>query len=717
MNLAEALVQALPEMPAVVLTTRKFKFNPALVTREELNENGEPVVVVWVPDQQAMYYLPRPNYELFKLFDGQRSFVEVAESYRQLTGIQMSEEEVREFAFGSADTGLFYESSQERNITLSQKLKAERQQRIKTASRWADLSRVSFKGWDPNDYLNWLHARTHWIYTWWFTSLTLFLFAVMTYIWADRWGQIGQDTLLYYTFTKKTGLDLLEFWLLFCFIGFFHESAHALTAKHYGANIHYMGFTLIYLTPAFIVEITELWARAGRLQRLVAIISGIWVEMIFCAVATIIWSGTSGGTFVHEASYKIMMITGLIVLIVNLNPLIKLDGYYALAEIVGISELKENSTAFTMGWIKKHIFRLPIEYDYVPPRRRALYVPYSILSGCYSYVLLFAVSRFTYNVFYNFTPEWAFVPAGLLAWVIFKSRLFRFVAFMKTVYLEHRDRLWSAFNPRRHLVPTIVACVVLLLPLFPKTLSAVFVLEPVNRAEVRAKTDGFVQSVNADENAMVVAGSPVAELRNSEIEGDMDRASAELEMARGKYAQAQLLYATLAPAETELARAQRVYSDASLHAQELHPKAPLNGVVVTPRIRNTEGTYVQKGTLLMEIADTAHLRARLYVPEYEMRDVRLNTPVKLLLQSNWKPIRGTVDSISASATELPPGLGIETRYRGLKPPPLFVLDIRVTNPGDLRIGMSGEAKLWVRRESIFQKGWDSVRDFVARRAW
>jgi len=717
MNLAEALIQALPEMPAQVLTNRKFRFNPVLVTREEVNENGEPIVVVWVPEHQAMYYVPQPNYELFQLFDGERSFAEVAEAYQQLTGVEMSEEQVKEFAFGSADTGLFYESAQEKNITLSQKLKAERQQRIKIASRWADLSRVSFKGWDPNRYLDWLHARAYWIYTWWFTTLTLLLFAVMVYIWFERWGQIGQDTLLYYTFTQKTGQDLLEFWLLFCFIGFFHESAHALTAKHYGANVHYMGFTLIYLTPAFVVEITELWARVGRLQRLTAIIAGIWVEMIFCAVATIIWSGTPGGTFAHEASYKIMMITGLIVLIVNLNPLIKLDGYYALAEIVGISELKENSTAFTMGWVKKHIFRLPVEYDYVPPQRRLLYIPYSILSGSYSYVLLFAVSRFTYNVFHNFTPEWAFVPAGLLAWVIFKSRVFRFVAFMKTVYLEHHDRLWTQFNPRRRWLTAGLAAVVLLLPIFPKTLSAVFVLEPVNKAEVRAQTDGFVQNVNADESAMVAAGSPVAELRNANIEGEVDRARADLEMAKGKYAQAQIVYTSLAPAETELARAQRVYSDASLHAQELHPTAPLSGVVITPRVRNMVGAYVEAGTLLMEIADTSNLRARLYVPEYEMRDVRLDTPVKLLLHSQSQPMRGRVQAISETAAELPAGLALETRYRGLKPPPMFVLDIGVVNTGNLRLGMSGEAKLFVRRESLLQKGWESVRDFVARRAW
>ena len=539
----------------------------------------------------------------------------------------------------------------------------------------------------------------------------------MIVMWIDRWNEIGRDTLLFYTFTEKTGSDVLEFWLLFLFVGFFHESAHALTAKHFGSEVHNMGFQLIYLTPAFAVEITELWARAGRVQRFLAIIAGVWIEMIFCGIATIIWSGTPAGTFAHDFSYKIMMITGLVVLVVNLNPFIKLDGYYALAEIVGISDLKENSTAYLSGWVKKNVFRLPVEYDYVPPRRRWLYLPYAILSGCYSYFLLFAVSRFAYNVLHRFTPEWAFVPAALLCWTIFKSRIFRLVAFMKTVYLEHRDRVLSYFTPRRRLITVAIVLIVLLVPVFPKTLSAVFVLEPVSKAEVRAKTEGFVEKVNADENSKVIAGSVVAEMRNATVEEELDRARVDVEIARGRNAQAQIVYASLAATGTELTRAERVLADATNRAKELRPTTPISGVVMTSRVRDREGSYVEEGTLLMEIADTANLRARLYVPEYEMRDVRLNTSVGLLFQSHWKPLAGRVQAISAAPAELPSGLSVDARYKGLKPPPFYVVDIQVPNPGTLRIGMSGEAKLMVRRESLGRKIGEEVRDFVARRAW
>jgi hypothetical protein len=100
-----------------------------------------------------------------------------------------------------------------------------------------------------------------------------------------------------------------------------------------------------------------------------------------------------------------------------------------------------------------------------------------------------------------------------------------------------------------------------------------------------------------------------------------------------------------------------------------------------------------------------------------MRDVRLNAPVDLLFQSFWSPVAGKVSAISAAPADLPAGLPIDARYKGLKPPPFYVIDIRLENPGKLRIGMSGESKLMVRRESLGRKIGETVWDFVARRAW
>ena len=75
-----------------------------------------------------------------------------------------------------------------------------------------------------------------------------------------------------------------------------------------------MGLMFLYLTPAFYVDVTESWISATKVQRLAIIIAGIWVEMIVCGLAMIVWTNTQPGPWLHEFSYKIILIAGLAVI-------------------------------------------------------------------------------------------------------------------------------------------------------------------------------------------------------------------------------------------------------------------------------------------------------------------------------------------------------------------------------------------------------------------
>ena len=117
----------------------------------------------------------------------------------------------------------------------------------------------------------------------------------------------------------------------------------------------------------------EVYVYGGKWPRVAAIVAGIWVELMFCSVASIVWWGTPAGNPVHDFAYKIMLITGVAVVLMNLNPLIKLDGYYLFGELVGIPTIKENSTDYLSSWVKRNVFRLPVDVPYLrPPTALAL---------------------------------------------------------------------------------------------------------------------------------------------------------------------------------------------------------------------------------------------------------------------------------------------------------------------------------------------------------
>jgi hypothetical protein len=46
-----------------------------------------------------------------------------------------------------------------------------------------------------------------------------------------------------------------------------------------------------------------------------------------------------------------------------------------------------------------------------------------------------------------------------------------------------------------------------------------------------------------------------------------------------------------------------------------------------------------------------------------------------------------------------------------------VVDVAVPNPGDLRPGISGDAKVFLRRQSLAGGAWDTLRDAFERRVW
>ena len=716
MNLAEALNAALPELPAKTARVGYPRLDPRTIWAENI-EDGLPVVVVHKRGGESIYRFPPEQWQLIELFDGERSYEDVVEAYEQSTGVVYTVDDVRDFASSLDEIDFWYKTPQEKNIALNQKLAEHRHQHSQRKSRWGDIAHVQFSAWDPDRYFDMVYPRLRWVFTRWFTALTLVFFAFMTYIFVSRWGEIGHDTLTYYTFTDKGARDLAEFWVLFLVLAFFHESAHGLTCKHYGGQVHRMGFHLIYLSPAFFVDVSEAWVYANRWQRFVTIIAGIWVEMMFCAVGTIIWWGTPPGTYAHELAYKIILITGVAVVVVNMNPLIKLDGYYAFSEILGYANIKERSTAFLSTWVRRHIFRLPTEVEYVPRRRRPLFVVYAILSGLYSYALLFAVVRFSRNVFLNYSREWAFVPALALAYFIFRSRIRVLLRFIDTVYLDKKDRTLSWLTPPRLVALGALMLAFLFAPVWRRTVQAHFVMEPLHRQTVRAAVPGDVVEVYVREGDRVAAGQPLLRMTSYDLESEKSAADMNLVLAQGRQIAAQLNHDVLGEAAEQSKQYAAESANTGQKVLKLTATAPMRGVVMSEGISDLRGTHLEAGAPVTEIADTSIMRVRMYVPEFAIHEVQRDQQARLLLSDRYRPIDASVSSVLPGSTVLASGLEPAGSYQGLANTKYYVAESYLRNDGSLRDQMSGTAKIRVGWQSIAGLVGRDVRDFTGRKLW
>jgi putative peptide zinc metalloprotease protein len=717
MNLTRVLNVALPDLPARTLSERPPRIDPGVNFREHVEE-GKTVIRAYVPCAKSMFTFQPANWKLAQLFDGIRSYEEIAQMHSAATGMEYSATQVREFAEELDGIDFWYRTAQEKNILLMQQTAEERRKKLKQTDRWADLSDVLFPAFNPDPFLTKFHDYTKFVYTTWFTSLTLGFFAVTAGITITHWREIGRDTAAFYNFSNKTWGDIAVLYVILAGIVVVHELAHAYTSKHYGGRVTAMGFALVYLTPAVYTDTTEAEVTATRNQRLVVTLAGVWSELMICSVATIIWWGTAPDTPVHNGAYFMMMMTGIMSILLNWNPLIKLDGYYLLTDFTGIADIKENSTAYVSAWVKKHIWRLPVEIPYVPKRRRMGFAVYALLSGAYSYTVLYVAARFVGNIARNFSSEWGFVPEIAVGVLIFRSRIRLLVNFMKFLYLDKKDRIAAWFTPRNRVLAGIALVAVLALPVWHDSVSARFLLEPARAAEIRARVPGVVAQLNAREGQRVDQGALLATLRDLPLQSDLEHAQANLSMASERARAASLHYAEYGPALKVRERLSDKLQEVSQKDAALQISSPIAGTVITPRLQDLVGTYLNEGQELLEVADLSKLRARIYVSEYDMHNIEKAAKARLQVQGMFKTWAAQIASIAPRPSELDTSLSGKVELQGMNPPHFYVVDIYVDNSeGVLKPGMTGVARVYGRRRSALGLVWETVSDFFGRKIW
>lgn len=718
MNLTRILNNALPEMPARLLAQRLPKV-PAEAVFKEIMEEGELIVRVFIPSQQLLYKFPPQNWALIQLFDGEHSFEEIAELYSGQSGAEYSAEDVRELAGSLEALGFWYKTPQEKNVQLMQMSAEERRKLLKSrASKFGDLSEISFPAVNPDKFVTWLHDKTSFIYTWWFTVLTLIAFGITAGISITYWSDIGRDTLEFFSFTDKTWGDLAVFYILALFTLCWHELAHAHACKHYGGRVPAMGFLLIYLTPAFYTDTTEGFVKGTPTERFIIAMAGAYAELLICAVATPIWWGTPPGTSLHNAAYLLMLMTGIAGVLLNWNPLMKLDGYHMLCEVVGIADLKEDSTAYVSAWVKRNIWGLPVEIPYVPKRRRLGFVIYALLSGAYSYTVLYVVARFVGNIFRNFNPEWSFIPELGTAFLIFRSRLRTLGSFMKFVYLDKKDRIHAMLGRWQVIVAGAVALLFLFLPLWHESATGRFVLEPATQAVVRAVVAGEITDVFVREGTYVSAGSPVLLLRNLPLQSRVAESKANFSVASMNVNSASLHYSDLGLATAERNHLAQQTRDLESQASYLQLTSPISGVLLTARLGDRVGVYVPEGTELAEIADLRNMRARIYVSEHDMAKFGIGAAARLQVAGLLKTWEARALSIAPVSSEIAPALAEKSKYTGLNPLSFYVVDLMILNPElVLKPGMVGWAEIYGRRRSLAGLAGQEIIEFFGRKAW
>lgn len=133
---------------------------------------------------------------------------------------------------------------------------------------------------------------------------------------------------------------------------FLHEIGHALSCKYYGGKVEEIGFFLIFFSPALYCDVSGIWAFKNKKEKIVTLFAGIYVQLIIFAITSILFSNFYDNSILLATfvSWNLLMV------ISNIIPVIKLDGYWILSNLVEIPNLYEKSFKLALGIEKEVLF-------------------------------------------------------------------------------------------------------------------------------------------------------------------------------------------------------------------------------------------------------------------------------------------------------------------------------------------------------------------------
>jgi putative peptide zinc metalloprotease protein len=125
-----------------------------------------------------------------------------------------------------------------------------------------------------------------------------------------------------------------------------HELGHGLGVKHAGRRVHEAGLKLYFGLPTAYVDTSDVWMAPPR-QRLLTAFAGPWTGLVLgglCAIAAVALPTSGAGAVLFTAAF-VFLVDNLF----NFNPLLELDGYYMLVDVLDRPLLRPQALAFVSG--------------------------------------------------------------------------------------------------------------------------------------------------------------------------------------------------------------------------------------------------------------------------------------------------------------------------------------------------------------------------------
>ncbi len=607
------------------------KFREDLVITQQI-QRGNVVYIVKDPLDGQYYRFGSSEFSVIKLFNGKNSTKQVNDLLKKAAPEEeYTEEDINDFVKSLTKMNLIEKSLAEKNTMLISRLQEERKSKL--LSKKGSIMYKRFPVFNPEKFFSFLHPKLRFFWKTPFVIFCLIVMALSASIILYNWREVLEGIISIYSFHKRDANSIAILWLFILFIIGLHECAHGLTCKNFGGRVPEIGFLLLFFQPCLYCNVNDAWTFQNKKHKLYVVFAGGYFELLIGSIFVFIWILTNANTDINAFAYQGMTVCGLSTVLFNFNPLMKLDGYYALADYLEIPNLKQEAANYIKAVVRVNIFRMGdmSEFsDYDRKSRRSLLI-YGICSVFYMTGVLLGLLMIVKMLVLEKMAEAGGLLLILAAYKIFGGHITKTSGFIKEFFVSKNIKLKSIKGIIIILFSIILLVLLLFVIKYPDNITSDFSLVSTDIISLKPSLNGTLKKVFFNQSDIIKKGNIVAELENTEKQKSAESKKIEIEKLRIqllKYKSEGDVFES-EKLENRIIMMKRELDEINKELESLKLVAPEESVLLTGDMEFETGKKYSKGEEVIRLMPLKIVNAEINISEENIGSFKQGAEIKL----------------------------------------------------------------------------------------
>ena len=724
--------------------TLPMRVRPDLTVKQQRYQ-GQSYWVIKEPVGLKYFRFQAEEYAILKMLNGKISLEEIKERFEsEFAPLKIEYAELQQFIGMLHRSGLVITNAPGQGKQLRKR--RDEKKRKELLAQLSNVLAIRFKGIDPERLLNWLYPKVRWL----FSPLVFFAWCLLIItalsLLATHFDVFYSRLPAFHEFFGPK--NWLYLGVILAATKILHEFGHGLLCKHYGGECHEMGVMILVLTPCLYCNVSDSWMLPNKWQRAAIGAGGIYIEIGLASLATILWWFAEPTGLLSQLSLRVMFICSVSTILFNGNPLLRFDGYYILADIMEIPNLRQKASAILNRILGQWCLGLePPEDPFLPQKNLFMFALYSIAAVCYRWVITISILLFLNEVF---EPYGLKIIGQLIAGMgVFGLLIMPLWKLWK--YMSTPGRIDQVKKPRFYATVGVITTVILVVALvpFPHYVKCSLEIRARDEASVYVSVPGKLDKLadGIKTGITIEEGQVLAILSNVDLQMELNSLQSERSqfqtqlngLRRQAYENHELAH-DMPRITEEIKRIDQQIAEKQRDVDRLQIIAPVAGTIMPVASRPSRssngmlpewsgtamhpkncGAHLTERDMLCQIGNPNQLEAILFIDQGDIEMVEKDQDVQLKLDVlAWETLEGNIDKISGSKVEVTPSSlsnlqggdlatktdsetgqqrPLSTKYQARVP-----LD-KEDLPNGIYLGMRGRAKIATEWQSLGSRVW------------